>query len=93
MDFEWDFIKEQANILKHGCTFYEAVDSFNDPHGIVLTDDAHSKKEERLYWVGKTSDGRILTTRFTRRGNKIRIIGCADWRKFRRLYNEATKTR
>ena len=44
-----------------------------------------------FYWVGKRSSGRVLTTRFTRRGTKIRIIGSAEWREFRRLYSEKAK--
>ncbi|MBI5782967.1 MAG: BrnT family toxin [Gammaproteobacteria bacterium] len=71
--------------------FREAVESFFVPHGFQLVDAKHSREEQRFYWVGKSEAGRILTTRFTRRGKKIRIIGSAEWRKFRRLYHETTK--
>ncbi len=64
------------------------MESFFDPHGLLLVDEKHSKAEDRFYWVGKSVSGRVLTTRFTRRGAKIRIIGCAEWREFRRLYGE-----
>jgi len=57
----------------------------------VLVDIKHSAQEKRLYWVGRIFTGRVLTTRFTKRGNKIRIIGSAEWRRFRRLYHETTK--
>jgi uncharacterized DUF497 family protein len=73
-------------------SFSEAVESFLDPQGIQLTDSKHSESEKRLYWVGRISKGRILTTRFTKRGTIIRIIGSAEWRKFRRLYHETTKS-
>jgi len=33
----------------------------------------------------------MLTTRFTRRGTKVRIIGSAEWREFRRRYREEAK--
>jgi hypothetical protein len=89
MEFEWDRVKEQANLLKHGFGFSEAVEVFSDPKGLVLEDESHSGSERRFYWVGKSSDGKILTVRFTRRANKIRIFGCAHWRKFRRLYEAA----
>ena len=89
MDFEWDLAKELENRKKHGVSFTEAVETFSDPHGIQLVDEEHSKAEERYYWVGKSDSGRVLTTRFTKRGSKIRIIGSADWRKFRRLYETA----
>jgi len=91
MEFEWDLSKELVNIRSHKITFSEAVESFFDPHGFQLIDVKHSREEKRFYWVGKSEAGRILTTRFTRRGKKIRIIGSAEWRKFRRLYYETTK--
>lgn len=91
MDFEWDLSKEQENIRKHRVTFAEAVESFRDPQGIKLVDAGHSSDEERNYWVGKSATGRILTSWFTLRGHRIRIIGCAEWRKFRRYYYEAAK--
>ena len=91
MEFEWDYSKEAENLKKHGVSFAEAVETFFDPNGVVLEDERHSLAEERFYWVGKSDRGRILTTRFTRRGEKIRIFGCAEWRRFRRLYYEATE--
>ena len=90
MEFEWDDNKEKLNIKQHNVSFAEAVDSFFDPKGFQLIDEAHSNNEKRFYWVGKSKSGRILTTYFTKRGSKIRIIGSAEWRKFRRMY-EATK--
>lgn len=91
MDFEWDISKELENIRKHRVTFAEAVESFRDPRGIKLVDRVHSKGEPRFYWVGRSESGRILTSWFTLRGDRIRIIGCAEWRKFRRYYHEAAK--
>lgn len=91
VEFEWDLEKEIQNIRKHRVSFMEAVESFTDPYGFQLVDIKHSAQEKRLYWVGRISTGRVLTTRFTKRGNKIRIIGSAEWRRFRRLYHETTK--
>ena len=91
MEFEWDASKETENLNKHGVSFAEAVETFFDPCGIALEDEKHSTAEERFYWVGKSESGRILTTRFTKRGTKVRIFGSAEWRKFRRIYDEATK--
>lgn len=92
MEFEWDLAKEQANIKKHGHTFSEAIEAFQDLKGVQLVDKKHSDSEHRFYWVGKVQSGKILTVWFTRRANKIRIIGCAEWRKFRSFYYEATET-
>lgn len=91
MEFEWDASKEIENVKKHKVTFHEASETFFDPHGFQLIDKKHSQKEKRFYWVGKSDSGRILTTWFTRRQLIIRIIGSAEWRKFRRFYYETTK--
>lgn len=91
MEFEWDSAKELANIKKHKISFTEAVETFFDPKGIQMVDRSHSEKEERHYWIGKSKTNRILTTWFTHRGSLIRIIGCAEWRKFRRIYYETTE--
>ena len=91
VEFEWDEDKERLNLSKHGISFAEAIDTFFDPNGIQLIDEGHSSTEKRYYWIGKSKSGRVLTTYFTKRGRKIRIIGCAKWRKFRRIYNETTK--
>jgi uncharacterized protein len=93
MEFEWDLVKEELNIRKHGLTFAEGVECFRDPLGLVLTDKLHSTTERRYYLVGKNLAGRVLTVRYTRRGNNIRLFGVAEWRKFRELYNERTKTK
>jgi len=89
MDFEWDFSKEQENVRKHRVTFAEAVECFRDPRGVQLVDTQHSGRELRFYWVGRARSGRILTTWYTLREERIRIIGCAEWRKFRRFYETA----
>ena len=93
MEFEWDLRKEAENIKKHRIPFLEAVETFSDPSGFAMRDDKHSTDEDRFYWIGKTGKGRILTTRYTKRGNRIRIIGSAEWREFRSLYYEKTKTK
>jgi uncharacterized DUF497 family protein len=76
---------------KHKITFLEAVESFSDPNGFVMVDEKHSKSEERFYWIGKVSSGKVLTTRFTKRSDKIRIIGPAECREYRKIYNEKAK--
>jgi uncharacterized DUF497 family protein len=93
VEFEWDLSKEMENLQKHGISFLEAVQSFSDPDGFQLEDAKHSQTEARFFWVGKSRSGKILTTRFTRRGDLIRIFGTASWRKFGRFYHERTKTR
>jgi hypothetical protein len=91
MEFEWDASKEAENLRKHKISFAEAVESFYDPAGFVVVDVRHSEVEQRFYWIGRSASGRVLTTRFTRRAAKIRIIGSAEWREFRRRYNEKAR--
>lgn len=93
MNFEWDLDKELANIKKHRFSFSDAVDSFKDPSGFVLEDKKHSNIEKRFYWVGKSSKGIVLTSRFTWRGENIRIFGCAKWREYQCYYHEKTKNK
>lgn len=93
MEFEWDGSKEKENMRKHKITFLEAVESFSDPNGFLMVDEKHSKAEERFYWIGKISSGKVLTTRFTKRSDKIRIIGSAEWREYRKIYNEKAKVK
>jgi hypothetical protein len=93
VEFEWDLSKEIENLEKHGIAFVDAASTFSDPDGFLLRDTRHSDSEERYFWVGKSGGGKILTTRFTLRGDVVRIFGSALWRKFGRLYNERAKAR
>jgi uncharacterized DUF497 family protein len=93
VEFEWDLKKELDNAKKHGVSFSEAAESFQDPKGFSMEDSKHSTAEPRHYWIGRSSSGKILTVRYTRRGSKIRIFGAAEWRVFRELYNEKAKNK
>lgn len=91
MEFEWDSSKAKSNLKKHKVSFSEAAESFADPNGFTLRDGKHSKSEDRYYWTGTSSTGRILTTWYTKRNGNIRIIGSAELRDFKRMYNEKAK--
>ncbi len=73
--FIWNTKKEILNIRVHKLSFASASQVFSDPRRLIAADEAHSKSEERLFCIGRTSEGRIATVRFTYRGHKIRIIG------------------
>jgi uncharacterized DUF497 family protein len=60
LEFEWDLLKDVANLKKHGCSFLETVESFNDPNGLQLVDLTHSSNEERHYWVGRSAKDRVF---------------------------------
>ena len=88
--FEWDKIKEQANIAKHGVSFTAASHVFDDPKYFVTEDTKHSTDEARWICFGMV-DGKVMTVRFTYRDKKVRIIGAAYWRKGRKSYEKRVK--
>lgn len=85
--FEWDDAKADANFSKHGVTFSAARGAFKDPRRLIFRDSIHSGTEERYYCIG-VIEGGVATVRFTRRHERIRIIGAGFWRKGRRLYDQ-----
>ncbi len=86
--FEWDEKKQRANIAKHGVDFLQAQEAFLDLRRVIAVDEGHSEQERRLFCIGRANDGAIITVRFTRRGNRIRIVGAGYWRKGRKLYEK-----
>ncbi|MFC3943638.1 BrnT family toxin [Pseudomonas gingeri NCPPB 3146 = LMG 5327] len=73
MHFEWDEIKNQANIRKHGIDFNDVPDIFQHPM-LALRDDRTDYGEERWIGIGwiKILLGVVVYTE--RRGDAIRII-------------------
>jgi hypothetical protein len=72
--FEWDRRKAEANRLKHGVRFEEAVTVFRDPLGRIHADPHHSDAEPREILIGHSSRGRLLLVAFTDRRGTIRVI-------------------
>ena len=85
--FDWDAQREAENKAKHGVDFETAQYAFFDKHRLIVHDAKHSATEERWFCIGKVED-RVLTVRFTYRGEVIRIFGAAEWRKWRKFYEE-----
>lgn len=86
-NFEWDELKNSANLDKHGISFEKAQYAFLDPHRVIAIDRSHSGKEKRYFCFGKVS-GEIVTVRFTYRTKVIRIFGAGYWRKGRSIYEK-----
>jgi hypothetical protein len=63
VSFEWDETKNQANIEKHGVSFYEAQKAFLDPKRLIAKDLDHSIDEERFYCFGSVNS-EVITVRF-----------------------------
>jgi uncharacterized DUF497 family protein len=88
--FEWDLLKEQENLDKHGVSFSEAIQAFLDDFRLIEIDKAHSQNETRYFCFGKVNQ-QVMTVRFTYRQKTIRIIGAGYWRKGRKKYEEKNK--
>ena len=80
----------KLNLNKHGVSFSQAQPAFLDPFRVIAVDEAHSKREQRLFCVGPSKRG-IVTVRFTRRGDRLRIIGAGYWRKGKQLYEKTNR--
>lgn len=59
MRYEWDSIKEKANIKKHGVSFDDAKEALNCGFVVVLKEDSHSG-EERYVYLGMCKKLNIL---------------------------------
>jgi len=85
--FEWDPAKDLSNQATQGVAFRTAIQAFSDPNALIVADPAHSTTSEiREFLVGRVGD-RVLTVRFTRRHDRIRLIGAGYWRKFQKKYH------
>ena len=70
MDFEWDETKAFTNKKKHGVSFTEASEVFNDEYSSCVHDPDHSYGEERYLLFGVSSTG----NHFVETPQTIRII-------------------
>jgi uncharacterized protein len=88
MEFEWSREKAKTNFRKHGVSFNEAEEVFDDEKAVVLFDEANSVEEVRYQLIG-ISLNRLLFVVYTERRGKIRIISArkASARHIR-IYNE-----
>ena len=75
--FEWDEIKSDANLIKHGISFDDASGIF---YGPVSLHPSNRNNEERWVAIGFL-ENRLIAVIFTRRSNVIRIISARRARK------------
>ena len=91
MEYEWDPNKNDANELKHGISFLDALAVFDDPQHVI--DDATTSDygEPRFKAIGKIGD-RYFTIIFTNRPHARRIISVRRARtNERRVYDQGKK--
>ena len=74
MDFEWNEKKASSNLSKHGVSFEEASEAFDDPFALIFEDESHSESEDREQILGYSHRNRLILLSFTQRGDIIRII-------------------
>lgn len=58
--FDWDPVKAQINIEKHGVSFEEAASVFYNEDAVLLDDPDHSETEERFLLLGFSKYARML---------------------------------
>ena len=74
--FEWDSEKNEVNKEKHGLSFEEILDVFDDPFFLERYDYLHSDAvEDRIIGIGSVNGIAIVTIAFTER-ERIRLISC-----------------
>ena len=74
-------------------SFAEALRAWLDPRRVTRADRRHSsRRDQRYFLLGQVSGG-VLTVRFTRRGETVRIIGAGYWREGRMIYEQANRFR
>ena len=91
-NFEWDSEKDEINKLKHGFSFSEILDVFDDPFFIERYDAEHSSLEEdRFIGLGESGGAVIVMTAYTEQ-KRTRIISARfATESERKLYYESRK--
>ena len=93
MDFEWDPEKNTENIEKHRVSFEDARLAWLDPHRVSRIDKRHGAPDEQRRFLYGRVRGDVLTVRYTREGDIVRIIGAGYWRDGKGKYEQANTFR
>jgi uncharacterized protein len=89
LSFEWDDEKAESNFVKHGISFADARDVFNDPLALDSEERSLNYGEVRWRIIGM-GNGRFLTVIYTERSEVIRLISARkSTRAERREYDDA----
>ena len=74
--FDWEPVKAEENLRKHGVSFDEAQSVFYDEYATEFYDDTHSEWEDRFLLLGLSSHLRLVMVCHCYRENDsvIRII-------------------
>lgn len=88
MDFEWDPEKADANIAKHGVSFFDATEVFGDVLSSTSPDPDNSAGEDRYLIFGQTRRGSHMVVSFTDRNDRIRLISARRMTAWERVAYE-----
>ena len=89
MLFEWDSHKARDNEDKHGVSFTEAAEVFEDDHSSCVPDPDHSLHEQRFLIFGVSKQGNPLVVSYTERGERIRLLSARPMTSYeRRAYEQ-----
>jgi len=58
--FEWDPVKAERNLSKHGVSFDAAMSIFSDPLALTIFDADHNDEEDRWITIGRAGPGNLL---------------------------------
>lgn len=84
-NYEWDKDKADDNAHKHGVTFEEAVEVFDDPYALEECDAAHSNMYEwRHRIIGAIKRRVIVFVAYTMRGERTRLISAREAESYER---------
>ena len=88
MHFEWDEVKNQANIRKHGISFETAKRIFEGPV-VTRIDQRKDYGEDRYISIGRVGTAALIVVAHTNRNGRIRLISARPAsRKERQAYHE-----
>ena len=73
LSFEWDELKNQRNIKRHGLAFVDMQDFLDDPYLVERLDLRVDYGEERIIAYAMVRS-RIVVVVYVERGSKIRLI-------------------
>jgi len=91
--FEWDSIKADSNIKKHGISFEEAKSVFYDEFAIQFYQNDNMEGEDRFLMLGLSTTHKVLMICHCERdsGNIVRIISARKATKNERKFYEGDK--
>ena len=89
LQFEWDPLKAESNLAKHGVSFTEASTVFGDPLSLTIFDPDHSDDEDRFILLGTSGSERLLVISHTFRNDIIRLINARPATRRERLQYES----